>query len=99
MFKANIFSLHRDPLVFGSDCDAFNPDRWNSIKPDRWQFIPFGGGPRICLGKDKGKTEGVYLLIRLAQSFKSVSGRERTVDEQSSMACNVDVIWEQDVVT
>jgi len=47
-----IYALHRDPelwnhpLVF--DSDRFSPQ--NSDGRDRWQYLPFGAGPRSCIG-------------------------------------------------
>lgn len=48
----NIHSLHRRPDIFGDDADEFKPERWASLKMlDHWSYLPFGGGPRTCIGR------------------------------------------------
>ncbi|KAL1441623.1 hypothetical protein MTO96_008582 [Rhipicephalus appendiculatus] len=52
MVVVPIHSLHRDPEFF-PEPDVFNPDRFNeennnSIRP--YTFLPFGAGPRNCIG-------------------------------------------------
>lgn len=42
--------LHRRKDLWGADADQFRPDRWEKRKID-WSFVPFSGGPRICLGR------------------------------------------------
>ncbi|KAF7846157.1 hypothetical protein BT93_L5092 [Corymbia citriodora subsp. variegata] len=48
----NIQVACRQKDVFGDDAEAFNPDRWDNIRPG-WNYIPFAGGPRICLGRKR----------------------------------------------
>jgi cytochrome P450 len=36
--------------IWGEDCETFNPDRWEGRKIG-WEWTPFGGGPRKCLGR------------------------------------------------
>lgn len=42
--------LHRRKDLWGPDSDQFKPERWENKKMD-WNFVPFSGGPRICLGR------------------------------------------------
>jgi cytochrome P450 len=45
-----IYATHRRPDLWGSDADDFKPERWESARPG-FEYLPFNGGPRICLGK------------------------------------------------
>ncbi len=46
----DLVSANRDVSVFGSDADAFNPDRVLDAKVPRWGHS-FGAGPHICPGR------------------------------------------------
>ena len=39
-------NLWDEPLRF--DPDRFSPENFKAL--DRWQYLPFGGGPRSCIG-------------------------------------------------
>jgi cytochrome P450 len=52
MVLVGIFGMHRDPALWDHPL-AFDPDRFsgtNFAGLDRWQYIPFGAGPRSCIG-------------------------------------------------
>lgn len=51
---------------------AFSPDRWETWQPKPWQYIPFNGGPRICIGQQFALTEMGYVLTRMFQRFDRV---------------------------
>lgn len=38
-----------------------------------FEYIPFGGGPRICPGQQLALTEASYFTVRLLQEFKTVT--------------------------
>ena len=61
----NFSALHRRKEVFGDDADEFRPERWQGWTPPPWPFIPFGGGPRICIGQEVGFTQICYALAAL----------------------------------
>lgn len=47
----NVYSMHREEQVFGSQPEEFLPERWNGLRPG-WGFLAFNSGPRICLGRE-----------------------------------------------
>ena len=64
--------MQRRKDLFGPDADVFKPERWNNWTPKAWQYIPFNGGPRICIGQQFALTEMGYCIVRLFQSFEEV---------------------------
>jgi cytochrome P450 len=65
------WSVHRDPRWF-SEPDSFQPQRWDAANrtavPDH-AWIPFGGGPRACIGARFAQVEATLLLATLGQRF------------------------------
>ena len=43
------FMTHRNEQLFES-ASEFRPDRWNTIRPTGYEYLPFGGGAKLCLG-------------------------------------------------
>ncbi|RHZ56234.1 hypothetical protein CDV55_102091 [Aspergillus turcosus] len=62
------------------------PERWLSgWQPKPWQFIPFNGGPRICIGQQFATLEMGYTVVRILQAFERIqalpaNGKERVED-------------------
>jgi cytochrome P450 len=49
------------------------PERWTSgWQPKPWHFIPFNGGPRICIGQQFATIEMGYTVVRILQAFESI---------------------------
>jgi cytochrome P450 len=72
-----IYALHRNALLW-DDPDAFRPDRFLGTKPERYAYLPFGDGPRICIGASFALQEAVIILATLLARFRfaPVSGRD-----------------------
>jgi cytochrome P450 len=67
-----IRGFHMDPKLFPNP-DKFDPERFSAEnKGDlvTGSFIPFGQGPRLCLGKNFIKMEGRCFLAQLIRSFR-----------------------------
>lgn len=67
------FLVHRDARFF-PDPDAFDPERWRddpirSGKIPRFAYLPFGGGPRVCVGAAFAMLEATLLLAMIQQKF------------------------------
>jgi cytochrome P450 len=73
-----IYALHRNHLLW-PDPHRFDPDRFADPKAvDRFAYLPFGGGPRICIGASFALQEAVIVLATLLARlrFTPVPGRE-----------------------
>ena len=73
-----IYALGRNELLW-DEPDAFRPERFADRKAiDRYAYLPFGDGPRICIGASFALQEAVIILATLLGRFKftPVPGRE-----------------------
>lgn len=49
----SLYSMQRRTDIWGPDAEDFKPERWEQNASSRtWEYIPFNGGPRICLGRE-----------------------------------------------
>ena len=72
-----IYALHRHHKLW-SRPDSFYPERFESDSLiDRYAYLPFGDGPRVCIGANFAINEAVIILSTLVKNFrfKPVSGR------------------------
>ncbi|AXC48560.1 cytochrome P450 [Paracoccus suum] len=73
-----IYALHRHHLLWDRP-DAFDPARFGpgATPPDRFAFLPFGAGPRICIGANFALQEAAIILATLLARFNlaTIPGR------------------------
>ncbi len=77
-----IYAIHRHHKRW-RDPDVFDPTRFapeNEAGISRYQYLPFGAGPRICIGMAFAMIEATAMLATLLQSasFEPVAGHEPT---------------------
>ena len=59
--------LYPPPSEKFAPFNVFSPERWDVWQPKSWHYIPFNGGPRICIGQQFALTEmGTSFLSLLA---------------------------------
>jgi len=84
------YTLHRRAEYFPEpekfDPERFTPEREKALP--RYAFVPFGAGPRICIGMYFAMMEGHLLLATIAQrvSFALVPGQVITPDPLHHLA-------------
>lgn len=66
--------LHRDPRWW-SEPDRFDPERFhpdNEANLTKYAYLPFGGGPRICIGNSFAEMEARLVLATIAQRYRLI---------------------------
>lgn len=75
MASVDIYALHRDPALWDDpltfDPDRFTPER--SVGRNRWQYLPFGGGPRSCVGDHFAMLEATLALATIIREVSITS--------------------------
>jgi cytochrome P450 len=82
-----IYAIHRDPKYF-DDPEAFKPERWtDEFKQElpRAAYLPFGYGPRMCIGSVFAMTEAKLILAELLKKFTVSGASERPPLLQASI--------------
>jgi cytochrome P450 len=79
--------LHRDVRHF-EHADAFLPDRWMDDlrqRLPRFAYMPFGGGPRICIGQRFAMMEAVLIIATMLQKIEAEWQGRSAIKPQSSI--------------
>jgi cytochrome P450 len=72
MIQVSSWILHRHAELWDNPF-AFDPDRFlpeRSVGRPRFAYLPFGGGPRVCIGQAMAMQEATLILATLAQRFR-----------------------------
>lgn len=78
-FLYSVFVMHRRMDLWGPDALEYDPNRFldervhKYLTPNPYIFLPFNTGPRICLGQQFAYNEASYVLVRLLQTFDTIT--------------------------
>ncbi|KAH1050903.1 hypothetical protein GYH30_021043 [Glycine max] len=65
----NTGSSHKDPALF-SNPETFDASRFEGAGPTPFSYVPFGGGPRMCLGQEFARLEILVFMHNIVKRFK-----------------------------
>ncbi|XP_027918946.1 beta-amyrin 28-monooxygenase isoform X1 [Vigna unguiculata] len=65
----NTGSSHKDPTIF-SNPETFDASRFEGAGPTPFAHVPFGGGPRMCLGQEFARLEILVFMHNIVKRFK-----------------------------
>lgn len=81
--EMDLYTLQRDPKIWGENAEKFNPGRWGEGRPlweASWQYEPFLGGTRMCPAQNQVLTQISYLLVRMAQEFGAIGNEDEVLE-------------------
>jgi cytochrome P450 len=83
------YTLHRHP-GFWTDPERFDPDRFApqaARDRPRYAYLPFGAGPRFCVGSNLGLMEAVFVLAMVTREMRlsCVPGRRVVAEPMLSL--------------
>ncbi len=77
MLLVGVYAMHRDPELWDRPLE-FDPDRFSAGRSRmQWQFLPFGGGPRSCIGEFFALTAATLELASIVRHCR-LKSREST---------------------
>ncbi|TLD22412.1 hypothetical protein PspLS_07903 [Pyricularia sp. CBS 133598] len=68
------YSLYRREDIYGPDSNEFRPERWEDLRV-AWEYTPFSGGPRICIGQQFALTQMSLTIFRILQNFDKIKSK------------------------
>jgi len=73
------YITHHMPEIY-PEPERFNPDRWLTINPSAYEYLPFGAGIRMCIGATFASMEAKLVLAMMLQRYHLALPPDAKVD-------------------
>lgn len=84
MLMLSPYITHRHPR-FWENPDKFDPERFlpeRSADRPKYAYFPFGGGPRLCIGRDFALVEAALVIAEIAQRYRMRLAEDANIQAQ-----------------
>jgi cytochrome P450 len=78
----SMYMTHRNPNLW-RDPERFDPERFTPAavaERHRFAYLPFGGGPRICIGSAFALAEAQIIVATVAQRYRLLLAPDHAVE-------------------
>ncbi|MGW5259506.1 cytochrome P450 [Microbispora sp. NPDC004025] len=85
------YTLHRHP-AYWTDPERFDPERFDPDRAHgrpRYAYIPFGAGPRFCVGNHLGMMEATFVLAMVSRELRLTHVPGRPVVPEAMLSLRV----------
>lgn len=65
----SVVAMHHDKETWGNDAEEFNPRRFEDPKKQSALLVPFGLGPRTCVGQNLAVNETKTVLATILKHY------------------------------
>lgn len=79
------FMTNTDPATFENP-HSYQPERWNRIKPSTYEYMPFGVGPKRCLGASFAEIQLKLAITKIFQRYRLTPSQGSRMDFKYTIA-------------
>ena len=85
-----IYGVHQNENIW-KDPDRFDPARFlEKYKRHPFSHIPFGGGPRVCIGQNMAMMQMLLVIVAIVRRYDFVLDSDREIHKRAMMILRPD---------
>ncbi|WP_018657668.1 cytochrome P450 [Actinomadura flavalba] len=86
------YAMHRNQEFWGPDAESFDPSRFEgsgAAQRPKYAYLPFGAGPRFCVGNQLGMMEAAFVLAMVLRDLRLTKVPEHRVVAEPMLSLRV----------